>query len=108
MSFLRHILLNCGGFSPRLGRKGTSLLSCEESELFYRLGRSKMKVLYEPTAVVYHNIDARRASPAWVLQRSFAQGRSKSDPISLDSRSAKMRVSKEVRDERKGGVAEPR
>jgi len=76
MSILRRILLDQGGFSPRLGRRGTSLLSCEESELFYRLSRNKMKVMYEPNAIVYHNVAAKRLSRAWILQRSFAQGRS--------------------------------
>jgi glycosyltransferase involved in cell wall biosynthesis len=78
MSILRRVILDYGGFSPKLGHRGASLLSCEESEFFCRLSQDDVKVLYVPDAIVYHNVNAGRLSRVWVLKRSFAQGRSDS------------------------------
>lgn len=65
-----------GGFSTRLGRSGSSLLSCEEIELCLRIERGGLRTLYVPGARVRHTTPVHRLTPAWMEQRFAAQGRS--------------------------------
>jgi len=65
-----------GGFSVHLGRKGSSLLSCEEIELCLRLERAGFITLYQPEARVSHLTPVGRITPAWLHARFAAQGRS--------------------------------
>ena len=65
-----------GGFSVHLGRKGTSLLSCEEIELCLRLERAGFVVLYQPEARVRHVTPVGRMTTRWLYARFAAQGRS--------------------------------
>jgi GT2 family glycosyltransferase len=60
MAFHRDVFDRFGGFSTQLGRKGRSLLSCEETELCLRIERGGGKVLYVPEARVEHSVDAGR------------------------------------------------
>jgi glycosyltransferase involved in cell wall biosynthesis len=76
MSVRRDLLIRLGGFSPRLGRVGGGLVGHEERELFARLDRHGVKIVYEPAAVVLHHISPDRCSPWWLLRRAFAAGRS--------------------------------
>ncbi len=76
MSMRRAELLAAGGFALELGRKGRSLVSCEEFELAGRLWRRGVRVVWEPSAVVAHRIRADRLSRRWILRRGWAQGRS--------------------------------
>ena len=75
MALDRAWLERLGGFDTRLGRKGRSLISCEEQELFLRLRAAGGEIWYEPNAAVYHRVDASRARRSWVVRRAFAQGR---------------------------------
>lgn len=65
-----------GGFSEHLGRKGSSLLSCEEIELCLRLERAGFITLYVPGARVRHLTPVGRMTPEWLAARFEAQGRS--------------------------------
>ena len=65
-----------GNFSVHLGRKGKSLLSCEEIELCLRLERAGFAVRYQPDALVRHLTPVGRITPAWMHARFSAQGRS--------------------------------
>lgn len=65
-----------GGFSVHLGRKGSSLLSCEEIELCLRLERAGFITLYQPDARVRHLTPVGRMTPEWMYARFAAQGRS--------------------------------
>ena len=65
-----------GGFSPHLGRKGKSLLSCEETELCLRIERDGRRVLYVPGAAVHHVTVADRITRPWLERRFRAQGAS--------------------------------
>lgn len=76
MAVRRQVLMELEGFSTRLGRHGTSLLSNEELEFFRRVNESGGAVLYEPRAVVRHRVSAERLTSRWMMRRSFAQGRS--------------------------------
>ncbi len=77
MAVRRDLALAVGGFSPRLGRKGSGLGSHEETEFFDRLRRLGVQIYYQPRAVVYHQVLPERVSRRWLLRRVFAEGRSR-------------------------------
>jgi GT2 family glycosyltransferase len=76
MAFRREVFERLGGFSHHLGRKGTKLLSCEETELCLRIERSGGRILYAPGARVRHKVAAARIDKRWMAARFFSQGRS--------------------------------
>ncbi len=72
MAVRRDLLLESGGFDPRLGRNGPgtkSLLSGEESSLFQFLHSRGEKVFYTPRAQVKHFIAPERLRQAWFRRR---------------------------------------
>lgn len=74
MAFRREVFDRVGGFDPNLGRIRQSLLSGEESELFERIHAHGLRTLYTPEAVLFHRIPRERATPSWILSRSYWQG----------------------------------
>lgn len=76
MAIRRDLLDRVGGFSPQLGRRGGSLLSGEEREVFRRLSEFGGTFAYVPEAAVLHVVLPERARRSWFLRRAFAQGRS--------------------------------
>lgn len=76
MSLRRSALLAAGGFDERLGRRGRSLVSSEEADLFARVWAGGGVVAYEPAALVLHAVTRDRLRRRWVLRRGWAQGRS--------------------------------
>lgn len=76
MSLRRAVFDEVGGFDERLGRRGRSLVSSEEADLFARVWEAGGRVAYEPAALVLHGVTRDRLSRRWVLRRGWAQGRS--------------------------------
>lgn len=76
MAVNKKILSDLGGFSVKLGRSGTNLISGEEKDLFLRISRLGMRVVYVPDAVAHHHVLEERTERRWLLRRSLAQGRS--------------------------------
>jgi GT2 family glycosyltransferase len=76
MAFRRDVLRELGGFEPRLGRIGSSLLSNEETHLRDELTRRGFQCAYAPRAVVHHHIGKDRLTPAYIRRRLLAQGQS--------------------------------
>lgn len=74
MAFRRDALARVGEFDCRLGRRGRSLRSCEETELCLRIERSRLAVVYEPGVRVRHRVDAGQLTPEWMVARFAAQG----------------------------------
>lgn len=74
MAFRREVFARIGGFDPRLGRIGDSLLSGEESDIFRRVHEAGILTRYTPDAFLRHRIPASRTDPEWVLKRSYWQG----------------------------------
>jgi glycosyltransferase involved in cell wall biosynthesis len=67
--------VQAGGFSPSLGRCGsTSFRSGEESELLRRIRARGGVVVYEPRAIVGHIVAQERLTKKWFLRRAFAAG----------------------------------
>jgi len=73
VAFRRELFHDIGGFREDLGRKGSKLLSSEESELIARLQQTH-KVYYTPYGCVQHKIAKERATRKWFLKRMFWQG----------------------------------
>jgi GT2 family glycosyltransferase len=69
-------LLAAGGFDGALGRYGQSLLSDEEVQLAWVLQDAGYSVRYDSRIVVYHQIQAVRLEPGWLLSRLYWQGAS--------------------------------
>jgi glycosyltransferase involved in cell wall biosynthesis len=67
-------LLALGGFEPRSGRDGGTLLSDEEVQLAWRLQAAGHSARYDSRIVVEHQIQANRLTPAWLLSRLYWQG----------------------------------
>lgn len=68
-----------GKFRTGIGRIGTTALGCEETELCIRMRlRWPEKIfLFEPAAVVHHQVTALRATWRYFLRRCYAEGLSK-------------------------------
>ena len=76
MALRREVFERFGYFSPHLGRTGTSLLSCEETELCLRVERGGGRIVYAPEARMRHLTPMERITPEWLARRFFAQARS--------------------------------
>lgn len=74
MAFRREVLLDSGGFATELGRRGTNLLSNDETELCRRLKAKGHRFWYCAEARLHHRIAPERLSAAWVLERHYWQG----------------------------------
>lgn len=74
MIFRREVFDQVGEFDTRLGRKDKNLLSMEESDYFLRVAQANLKVIYEPTAILYHRIPTSRTTLQWALNRFYWQG----------------------------------
>ncbi|MEM1205604.1 MAG: glycosyltransferase family 2 protein [Acidobacteriota bacterium] len=74
MAFHRDAFGRFGWFTTYLGRKGKSLLSCEETELCLRIERGGFRVVYVPGARVQHMVNAERIDEGWLVDRFAAQG----------------------------------
>jgi hypothetical protein len=83
MSFRREVFERVGGFAEDIGRIGKNPLGCEETELcirarqhYHRAGE-KIRILFEPAAVVDHRVSRDRIEWAYLRRRSWAEGLSK-------------------------------
>jgi glucosyl-dolichyl phosphate glucuronosyltransferase len=79
MSFRREVFDKVGYFRTDIGRFGKHLLASEETELSIRiLGNiENSKIIYDPSAVVHHQVPKRRSNLKYVWVRSFYEGLSK-------------------------------
>lgn len=79
MSFRRNIFEKVGFFRADIGRFGRKLVTGEESEFSLRILKTipGSKIIYDPSAVVYHTVPKNRANLGYVLKRSLYEGLSK-------------------------------
>ncbi|WP_312883246.1 glycosyltransferase [Paenibacillus germinis] len=61
-------------FPTDLGRKGTLLLSGEESWIFEQMKKEGKAILYQPSMVVDHFIPDSRLTKDWIKKRYYYQG----------------------------------
>jgi glucosyl-dolichyl phosphate glucuronosyltransferase len=83
MSFRREVFARVGGFAEDIGRIGKNPLGCEETELCirarqaYQRAGEKIRIVFEPAAVVDHRVSADRVEWAYLRRRSWSEGLSK-------------------------------
>lgn len=72
MALDKQLVLDLGGFSNNLGRKGDDsiLLSGEEAALLARIEASGRSICYTPDAAVEHVIDPERLTQRWFRRRA--------------------------------------
>lgn len=75
MAIKKDILAKAGGFRTDLGRKGSSLLSDEELEIFKEIEDAGHKKRYMPGATVQHIIPQERLKITWLLRRFYWMGK---------------------------------
>ena len=74
MSVRRDTAERIHGFSVRLGRKKSSLISNEEKHFFHKIDQMGGQVVYAPNALVHHMVPAVRLGRWFFLKRGYAQG----------------------------------
>jgi len=79
MSFRKEVFERIGYFRPDIGRVGKWLLASEETELSMRMVRGipGSRIVYDPSAVVYHSVGRQRTGLVYLFKRSFLEGVSK-------------------------------
>jgi len=79
MSFRSSVFRQAGHFRSDIGRLGKNATGDEETEMAIRATARipGSKIVYDPSAVVYHKIGRNRKSLAYVWKRSFSEGVSK-------------------------------
>ena len=92
MSFRRSAFDEAGLFDSSVGRTFASSrpLGCEETEFSIRLRELSpgARIIYEPMAVVYHQVDQARGTWRYFLNRCYAEGCSKARVSRLSGISA--------------------
>ncbi|MEP0356620.1 glycosyltransferase family 2 protein [Paraglaciecola sp.] len=78
ISFAKNVLMEAGGFSTNLGRKGSGqiLLSNEENEILEFIRQSKYQEVYNPLASVDHLVEKNRLRRDWFRRRAAWQAAS--------------------------------
>ena len=79
MSFRREVFEKVGYFRSDIGRFGKRLLSGEEPEFSVRIMKNfpNAKIIYDPSAIVYHRVPKNRLGFRYLFIRSFNEGISK-------------------------------
>jgi len=76
ISFRGDVLRKVGMFRTDLGRIGKKLLAGEETEMCLRIEKGGYKILYEPMAIVYHEVAPQKLTKSYIRNRSFWHGKS--------------------------------
>lgn len=75
MAFQRKVFGEYGCFRPDLGRSGKSLIGNEDTEFGMRLIKGGLRLLYVPSAVVYHPVLKERLTKHYFRSYWFSLGR---------------------------------
>jgi hypothetical protein len=74
-AFRRGLLVEIGGFDPRLGPVGERMVANEDTVLSREFA-SRGRLHHVPDAVCIHELPASRLRPAYLLKRAYIEGRS--------------------------------
>jgi glycosyltransferase involved in cell wall biosynthesis len=79
MSFRKSVFEKVGYFHEGMGRVGEKLSGHEDTEFSVRAARkiAEIKIVYDPSAKVYHRVPWSRTDLKYVARRSYAEGFSK-------------------------------
>jgi glycosyltransferase involved in cell wall biosynthesis len=73
-AYRRQALAAAGGFNTRVGRKGHSLLSMEDTCMQKQLVKMGYAVYYHPSISIFHSVPASRLRQKWFMSRSLWEG----------------------------------
>src|SRR5699024_1450156 len=76
MGFNKSIFEQYGLFETELGRKGKQLKASEEKEFFQRLKNGGAEIFYLPEALLFHRVNKRRLTPAYIKKQAVGLGQS--------------------------------
>ena len=76
MAFRTPVFEQVGLFDVSLGRIGSSLSGGEEKDLFNKLYKHNMKVVYIPNALVFHSVPVERTLPSFIKKQGIGTGKS--------------------------------
>ena len=74
-----------GGFNANLGRKGSSLMSSEETALRSLIVAAGFVAYFDPAVIVHHHVPSQRLQRGWFYRRAYWQGRSQAVVFSAGS-----------------------
>jgi glycosyltransferase involved in cell wall biosynthesis len=74
MTLNRDWLERIGGFASNLGRRGSNLLSREETQLWNRLRALGARGHHAPVIWLWHDLPASRLNQRWFLRRLYWEG----------------------------------
>lgn len=96
MVFPRYLFDKIGLFNTSFGRVGNQLLGAEDTELGARVANRLRfsKIVYDPSAVVYHKVSMNRVSLNYVIKRSYFEGFSKAYFAKIKNNAPKMSTEK--------------
>jgi GT2 family glycosyltransferase len=79
MSFRKSVFEKVGYFHEGMGRVGSKLTGHEDTEFSVRAARkiAEIKIVYDPSAKVYHKVPQSRTDLGYVVRRCYAEGFSK-------------------------------
>ena len=77
MAVRRALISRIGGFDPKLGRTGESLLGQEQAEFFCRSRAIGARGVYVPQMALHHHVPAKRLTRAYFRRWWFWKGISK-------------------------------
>jgi glycosyltransferase involved in cell wall biosynthesis len=79
MAFRELVFRKIGFFRSRIGRIGNALVGSEEAEFSIRLLSTvpSARIVFDPSAIVYHKVPKTRRSFRYLVRRSFYEGVSK-------------------------------
>ncbi|MCG8577489.1 MAG: glycosyltransferase [Flavobacteriales bacterium] len=75
MSFRMDLFEKVGMFNVDLGRKGNNLMGSEEKDIFQRVYAHDLKVVYVPTAKVYHCVPIERTTSEFIKRQALGTGK---------------------------------
>ena len=76
MAFRTNVFAEIGSFDVTLGRIGSDLSGGEEKDLFNKLYKHNMKVVYLPNALVYHSVPVERTLTSFIKKQGLGTGKS--------------------------------
>jgi len=76
MAFRSSVFSEIGGFDVTLGRIGSDLSGGEEKDLFNKLYKHNMKVVYLPNALVFHSVPIERTLTSFIKKQGLGTGKS--------------------------------
>ena len=79
MAFRRSVFSAVGLFNESLGRVRKKLSLGEETEMFLRIKKymPDAKIVFNPNAIVYHEIPEKRTKLGYILRRAYEEGLAK-------------------------------